>query len=275
MTSSLRTDRPRPVHAATTLALWVTAWQGGADPDSVLAALRDTDFPRGLRTEDEALAARLDIPGPGEAHPALVEALPLWRESGPARLVLPVPGDVHGLAGAPRLLGAALDAGAAVVFPSLDYGLVPMLGHWRAYSAAAVGPEWSLREARRLVHDAVADATAELDRLDVASGDAGARAVVRDEMLRRQVRTPAGMPPVAAELLASAIALDAVLAVARARGTAAVTAGGLAAVDGALAPLAATARHARRSATAAMVREWHGARAGAAQRTLRATGRPD
>lgn len=54
----------------------------------------------------------------------------------------------------------ALDVGAVVVLPEHEVGLIPMDGHWRAYPCSAVHPALPEADARRLVAEALREATA-------------------------------------------------------------------------------------------------------------------
>ena len=57
--------RSGAVRAATTLALWAAAWQGGASPDDVLAAIDGADHRAGVRAATAEIALMTGLPGPG------------------------------------------------------------------------------------------------------------------------------------------------------------------------------------------------------------------
>jgi hypothetical protein len=105
-----------------------------------------------------------------------------------------------------------------------------------------------------LLDTAVGRATRSLTALDVARGSDRAREQVRQVMLDEAVICPPGTPPAASALLATSISLHALLAVANAQDTAAVTSYEMAAVDDVLRPLAIAIRESRRAAVAAAVR---------------------
>lgn len=247
------TNAPHPtaaLRAATALALWAGA---GADPDSTLAALRSLGVDAGVRAATAQAAERSGLPAPGEPAAGTAALLPLLRAGGPARLVIPVPGDLRGLPTAPAgsaLIGDALDAGAAAVFPEAGLALVPLHGQWRAHRYSGDHPALPEREARLLLDEAVRAATAGMLRADVAAGSRD-RAVSLDRAVRDQeLPLPPGMPAGAVSLLAAAMRLHGVLLLARRHGTAAASGHQLGAVDAALAPLQRAAHEARRTAVA-------------------------
>jgi len=242
-----------PLRAATTLALWAAAWQGGASADDVLSALDDSGHRAGVRAASVDLADATGLPGPGWPSAGSSALLPLLREGGPASLLLPYPGDLRGLPIGGELTVAALDAGALVVLPNASIALVPADGQWRAFRCSTRHQALGLAEAHELLDSAVNRATRSLTALDVARGSNSARDQVRQLMLDEAVHNPPGIPPAASALLATSISLHALLAVANSQDTAAVTSYEMAAVDDVLRPLAIAIRESRRAAVAAAV----------------------
>ena len=148
----------------------------------------------------------------------------------------------------------ALDAGAVVVFPELEIGIVPTDGQWRVHQCRGTSETLTLSEANGEIDGAMADATRTLVAVDIARGSEQVREQVRKRMLAEAVEIPPGTPSAASALLAKVISLDALLAVAAGHETAAVTSRELAVVDEALRPLATAVRAGRRAAVATAVR---------------------
>ena len=241
------------LRAATTVALWAAAWQGGASADEVLAAVDDAGHRAGVRAASGEIADVTGLPGPGWPSAGSSSLLPLLRRGGRAELLLPRPGDMRGLPVGGDIAVAALDAGAVVRLPAIDIGLVPSDGQWRAFRCTGEHPAPSLGEAHDLLDVAVGQATMSLTALDVARGSAHARVMVRQMMLAEAVSCPPGTPAGASALLATSISLHALLNVANGQETGAVSSHELAVVDDALRPLAAAVGEARRAAVAAAV----------------------
>jgi hypothetical protein len=241
------------IRAAVTLALWSAAWRSGASADRVLSVLADVGVRAGVRAEDHETAVVSGLPGPGQPSGSSVDLLTLLRRGGGAGLLLPVPGDMRGLPVHGPATAAALASGVAVVLPAAGVSLAPAHGQWRAL---ACGPEHAtlpVREARQLVDGAVAEATDVLVRADVASRRRDPRAAVAEAIAADEVTIPPGTPSAASSLLARATTLAALLSVAATHETAAVTSREMDIVDGALAPLHAAVKEARRTAVAAAV----------------------
>src|SRR6476469_3154279 len=242
------------LRAATTLALWGAAWQGGASADDVLSAIDDSGHRAGVRAASSEIAEATGLPGPGWPSAGSAALLPVLREGGPAELLLPYPGDMRGLPLGGELTVAALDAGAVVVLPNSSIALVPADGQWRVFPCSTRHPALGLGDAHEMLDAAVGRATRSLTALDVARGSDTAREQVRRVMLDEAISSPPGTPSAASALLATSISLHALLAVANSQDTAAVTSYEMAAVDDVLRPLAIAIRESRRSAVAAAVR---------------------
>lgn len=261
------------LRAATTLALWGAAWQGGAAADDVLSAIDDAGHRAGVRAANNEIADTTGLPGPGWPSAGSSALLPVLREGGAAELLLPHPGDMRGLPLGGELTVAALDAGALVVLPAADIALVPSDGQWRAYRCAIRHPALGLGEAHEMLDTAVGRATRLLTALDVARGSDTAREQVRLAMLDEAIDFPPGTPPAASSLLATSISLHALLTVASSQDTAAATSHEMAAVDDVLRPLAIAIRESRRAAVAAAVRVLAVPRNGAGRNAASGSGR--
>lgn len=213
-------DVPRSVR----LAAWgAAALRGQVPVAAAVAAVTGDDEPHSVAGEH------------GRDHPGdlttLLDGLPRVAT---LRAVLPVPGDVLGLAGPAGLNLDALEAGEAVVVEpsgaSRGLGLVPQVSEfgspwepgasvtWQVHPARArrvVG--WgSLAEAESALREALATATAALARLDVARWREDAAdqvAAVRDGALRSDAAPPT-TDPRAVRVLASAARVRAIVALA-------------------------------------------------------------
>jgi hypothetical protein len=206
------------VRRSTRFVGWVRAWRAGLVPyDDVAAEI----------AEDEEHVA--DAPSTWTEVP-LGEILSTFAPLHPdeVQLVLPAPGDPRGLPGPGEFSAAALLAGEAVI--AGRYGLVPEVREhtsgsgdvfetvlWRVFELpqppADPGP--GVGEAEADLNTALAEATAQLARLDVARWRpelAGALATLRrpdsvDDL-------PPGYDARARRLFARAAVLDGVLALA-------------------------------------------------------------
>jgi len=200
---------------------WVRAWRAGLVPYDEVADE--------IAGDEEHLVA--DAPGAWTDLP-LPDALPSFSKLRPdeIRLALPAPGDPRGLPGPGPFAGAALLAGEAVVARGL--GLIPEVRThtsgsgmtfetvlWRVYplseSAGNGHGEPGAAEAETDLATALAEATAALNRLDVARWRpdlAGALAALRRPDGGTDL--PPGFDPRARRLFARASVLDQVLALA-------------------------------------------------------------
>lgn len=238
------------VHAATTLALWAAARRGGRSADDVLAAVDAAGHRAGVRAATAEVALLTGLPGPGAPTGGSMALLPLMVAGGVPGLLLPTAGDLRGLPPGGDITVPALDAGAVVVFPDLEVGVIPTDGHWRVHRCPGSQPALTVREANGEIDGAMADATSSLVAVDIARGSDQVREHVRKRMLAAAVDIPPGTPSGASALLAKVISLEALLAVAAGHETAAVTSRELAVVDDALRPLTTAVRAGRRAAVA-------------------------
>jgi len=242
------------VHAASTLALWAAARVGGRSNDDVLAAVDAAGHRVGVRAASADVAETTGLPGPGSPTAGSMSLLPLMINGGIPDLLLPTAGDLRGLPPRGDIAVPALDAGAVVVFPALEIGVVPADGQWRVHSCRGTHPTLTVSEANGEIDGAMADATKCLIDLDIARGSDQVREQVRRIMLAEAVEIPSGTPSAASALLAKVISLEALLVVAAGHETAAVTSRELAVVDDALRPLKLAVRAGRRAAVAQAAR---------------------
>jgi hypothetical protein len=182
-----------------------------------------------------------------------------------ARLVLPVPGDPVGLPGPGSLAGAALAAGEAALLPNAfepdgprgGWGLVPTVEptvvRWTSYAVpepAVAAQTTALADADRGLAETLREATALLDRLDVASWDdrdADDIAALRSGRLDGDGLAP-GYPERAVSVLVRARRVRTIVRLACRDGGSALTAGEASARLAALEPLDRAARHAEMAA---------------------------
>jgi hypothetical protein len=187
------------------LAAWGTAVLTSAvEPSMAVRAVTGDDEPHEVQAEVE-VAAVLGLPAKG----GLLELLTaLARHGTPALSVaLPAPGDMLGLPGPPEFNASALEAGECVLAiggPGPAIGIVPRVvefgsvyepGAMVSWQGHAVGRRrvtdlGSVAEADRELRTALADATQELARLDIARWreEAAARGMLPPGTPRRCVR---------------------------------------------------------------------------------------
>lgn len=212
------------VRRSTRFVTWVRSWRAGLAPYDEVA--------EEISGEEEHLVA--DAPQEWTEVP-LGNVLPMFARLHPdeIRLVLPVPGDPRGLPGPGPFSGAALVAEEGVV--AGGYGLVPEVRThtsgsgdtfstvaWRMYPlpeppavATAAVPQPGPAEAESDLNAAIAAATAQLTRLDVAQWRpelGGALAALRRPDFAGDL--PPGYDARARRLYARASVLDQVLALA-------------------------------------------------------------
>jgi hypothetical protein len=207
------------VRRTTRFVTWVRTWRAGVVPydEGAAESAVEVDHPAA------------DAPGTWTEVP-LGEILSLFAPLHPdeIRLVLPAPGDPRGLPGPGAFTGAALLAEEAVI--AGRYGLVPEIRRhtsgsgdvfetvlWRVYElpdgCGDAGP--GVAEAEGELNAALAEATAQLARLDVAQWRpelAGALATLRKPDFAGDL--PPGYDARARRLYARATVLDGVLTLA-------------------------------------------------------------
>jgi hypothetical protein len=228
------------------LAAWGSAWlQGAASFDDVL---------------DAVASQSRHVAGPGysptSVHP-VGTALTDWKRAGSnaLRLVLPVPGDVRGLAGPGPFQTTALATGEAVY--GVDFGLTCLAARDTPSSA---GPEviWHRGEVSELPPDPISLSDAEHDLTEAIRDTAslfvrrGAASWLTDiapalsdaRRAGERLDLPSSHPPRAVRLIAQAERLSAVLVVVDADGTGELTATAMQERATALAPLRVAVRRA-------------------------------
>lgn len=189
------------------LALWVTdAWQRGTDPIA---------------------AARRAAPDVDEVQGDL-DRLTLWRELGEGALLvaLPAPGDPRGLpALAPDVQHAAIEAGEAVIAPSLGAVLIPELVEhgpdgiegstltWQAHDATALPTHQvaahGLSDLERQLRLRLLEATTELEEIGGQPFADSAARELADTTLGADWALPAGLPPRALKVIRLASTISA------------------------------------------------------------------
>jgi len=205
---------------STRFVTWVRSWRAGLVPYD--------EVPAEVAGDEEHLVA--DAPDTWTEVP-LREVLRLFAKLHPddIRVVLPVPGDPRGLPGPGAFTGAALLAQEAVI--AGDYGLVPEVRQhtsgsgdvfetvlWRFFELPPTAPRDAgpvLSEAEGELNAALAEATAQLARLDVAQWRpelASALATLRKPDFAGDL--PPGYDARARRLYARATVLDGVLVLA-------------------------------------------------------------
>jgi hypothetical protein len=220
---------------AVRLAIWAAALaRGDADVEAAVRAVQGDDEPHTVTGNDVAPDGDLTVLLRWVGHTA-----------DDVGVVLPEPGHALGLPGPPALNNAALDAGECVLVSMREparvqaCGLVPEVERFGSWLEPGVTVDWvayncprprvvdlgSLSDAERALREAMQQATEALAALDIARWreDAADRiAVVRDGGLGRGV-VPAGHPPRALRVLASAARVRAIVELARQDDGAAVT----------------------------------------------------
>jgi len=278
------------------LSLWANAWLAGkAAPDDVLDALSLWAPTQSVTAYDAVAAGHTGLPWP-DVHDAgtvsllqtLRAAVGRTRSHGTVSVVLPVPGDVRGLAPGTQFERDALAAGEAVIVtnpeePATAIGLVPEFTYgdadagddsaelcalaWMVYSLPGTSaPEhYELSDAEYALRSAVrsaADALGSIGLGSAASDVADPRGLV-EQMLEssRQHRIPEHAPSRALRVLENASHVDAIIAVSV--GFSRLPTGNSSSetqiASDALRPLAAVVRSARIAAISAILRSaWSG-----------------
>jgi hypothetical protein len=241
------------------LSVWANAWLAGkAAPDDVLDALSVWAPKQSVTAYDAVAAGHTGLPWP-DVHDAgtvtLLQTLraavgrPVWTPGGPAQLrgtinmVLPVPGDVRGLAPGTQFERDALAAGEAVIIanpqnPATAVGLVPEFFYedveesahesgvaesgaltWTVYSlpGAPVFDHYELGDAEYALRSAVRSAADTLGAIGLESATADIddpRGLV-EQLLEsaRQHRIPDHAPSRALRVLENAAHVDAIITI--------------------------------------------------------------
>ncbi|MDQ3628628.1 MAG: hypothetical protein M3419_07450 [Actinomycetota bacterium] len=232
------------------LVCWFNAWTvGEATPDDLAALVRGDD-------------AAHDVVGLTDGpEPLLLVAGRLRVGSGGASLSLPVAGDPMGLAGPPELNMAALEAGEAALFPRAGVALVPeVVGAgviWQALPCARAVPVVSVREAERVLREALLGCAERLVALDVATW----RPEISEALSSLRDEQDAPLPPAysrhASRLAVLALRCQAIVDLARENGSAAVTGREALERTQALRALDGAARHALAAACSEVPRRGH------------------
>ncbi|GAA5117567.1 hypothetical protein [Pseudonocardia adelaidensis] len=265
-----------------TFTVWASAWLvGAAAPDDVLDALAPWADAHDVQAADSDTAELSGLPAPGEPVSSLTFLLATLRRAtagrdaaGPARLVLPAPGDVRGLPGPGVFSTAATAAGEGVLFPDTGptvssagvsgLGIVPTtvadgVLRWTVYPVPEPGPPAEfvgLSHAERDLRDQVRQSASVLTSLGVARHRPGVREEIAAALRARPASLwPAGMPPQALRVLQHADEVEAILAAARIdEPGGAISASAATARHDALRPIETAVRVARRAAVAEAVR---------------------
>ncbi|WP_407686352.1 hypothetical protein [Mycobacterium sp. HUMS_1102779] len=238
------------------LSLWANAWLAGkAAPDDVLDALSLWAPKQSVTAYDAVAAGHTGLPWPDVNDAGAVSLLQTLRTAvgrpaggpgdlrGSINVLLPVPGDVRGLAAGTQFQRDALAAGEAIIVagpgaPDSAVGLVPEFGYdgfedaiddaglpesstlsWTAYSLPGApvphhhelgDAEYSLRSAVR----SAADALGTLG-LESASSDVDDPRGLVEQLLEstQQHRIPDHAPSRALRVLENAAHVDAIIAV--------------------------------------------------------------
>ncbi|MCV7399048.1 hypothetical protein H7K24_02640 [Mycobacterium fragae] len=273
-----------------TLSVWANAWLAGkAAPDDVLDALSCWAPMQSVTAYDAVAAGHTGLPWPDVHDTGAVSLLQTLRTAaGPAvagtpsiAVVLPVPGDVPGLAAGTQFEHDALAAGEAVIVtnpddPAVAVGLVPEFGYadgedelatpelcalsWTVYSLpnAPVVDHEELGEAEYALRLAVRSAADALTAIGLGSTGVDIedpRGLV-EQLLdsARQHRLPEHAPSRAVRVLENAAHVDAIVTVSAGLtpiGTQSLSEALIA--SDALRPLAAVVRAARMAALSAIL----------------------
>jgi hypothetical protein len=274
-----------------TFTVWASAWLvGAAAPDDVLDALAPWADAHDVQAADSDTAQLTSLPAPGAPVSSLTFLLAALRRAvagrdsaGPARLVLPAPGDVRGLPGPGVFSTAATTAGEGVLFPDIGpaaglgvsglgmsssgisgFGIVPTtvaegVLRWTVYPVPEAGPPpefVALSQAERDLRDQVRQSASVLTSLGVARHRPGVREEIAAALRARPASLwPAGMPPQALRVLQHADEVEAILAAAKVdEPGGALSSSAATARREALRPIETAVRVARRAAVAEAVR---------------------
>lgn len=256
---------PRP---SATFTVWASAWlAGAAAPDDVLDALGPWALAHDVQAADAETSAGTALPPPGSPVSSLAFLLAALRRAaprGPARLVLPVPGDIRGLPGPGVFSREATSAGEGVLFVDAGLGVVPTtvadgVLRWTVYPVPEAGPPVefvALNQAERELREQVRQSASVLTSLGVARHRPGVREEIAASLRARpESLWPAGMPGQALRVLQHADEMEAILCAARVdEPGGALSASAAGARREALRPIETAVRVARRAAVAEAVR---------------------
>jgi hypothetical protein len=242
------------------LSLWANAWLAGkAAPDDVLDALSLWAPKQSVTAYDAVAAGHTGLPWPDVHDAGTVSLLQTLRAAagrpavsaspgvpgrlrGTINMVLPVPGDVRGLAAGTQFEHDALAAGEAVIITSPDnpataVGLVPEFSYgdlegtddeaglpelcalsWTVYSlpGAPVFDHYELGDAEYTLRSAVRSAADALGSIGLgAAADVDDPRGLVEQLLEsaRQHRIPDHAPSRALRVLENAAHVDAIIAV--------------------------------------------------------------
>jgi hypothetical protein len=228
------------------LAVWSNAWLAGvAAPDDVLDALSAWAPRHSVTAYDSVAASATGLPWPDLTDAGVVSLLPTLRTAaGPASgepafaVVLPVPGDVRGLAAGTQFQADAVAVGEAIVVarpgaqavglvPDFvytddddpDYDPEPSSLSWTVYSLPTAPvpqyidlgqAEYDLRAAVRSAADAMVTLRAELTGADIDDPRGMVEQVLEAGRLHR---APDSAPERALRVLENAAHVDAIITV--------------------------------------------------------------
>ncbi|MDT5145426.1 MAG: hypothetical protein QOC58_71 [Mycobacterium sp.] len=228
------------------LSLWANAWLAGkAAPDDVLDALSLWAPKQSVTAYDAVAAGHTGLPWPDVHHAGTVSLLQTVRAAvgrpaaaGTINVVMPIPGDVRGLAAGTQFERDALAAGEAVIVtnpdnPATAVGLVPEFTYddfdesdlpelcalsWTVYSlpGAPVLHHYQLGDAEYTLRSAVRQAADALGEIGLATAaDVDDPRGLIEQLLEsaRQHRIPDHAPRRALRVLENAAHVDAIIAV--------------------------------------------------------------
>lgn len=272
------------------LSVWTNAWLAGrAAPDDVLDALSAWAPKHSVNAYDAIAAGRTGLPWPDVYDGGPMALLQTVRTAAGPRsaglpaigVLMPVPGDVRGLAPGTQFQQDALAVGEAVVVSSPDgqgIGMVPVFEcgddfdddgvgiddptdvtlSWSVYSVPVVPPveQMDLGEAEYSLRSAIRTATEALGNLQLAdTGGADPRALVEEVVQAGSLHgVPDHAPSRAVRVLATAAHVDAIITVSAGPVPISTNSASEAHIaDSALRPLAAVVRSARAAAVSAIL----------------------
>jgi hypothetical protein len=274
-----------------TLSVWANAWlAGSAAPDDVLDALSRWAPRQSVAAYDAVAAGHAGLPWPDVDDAGTLTLLPTLRSAAGSRssrepaisIVLPVPGDVRGLAPGTQFERDALAAGEAVIVAGehgTAVGLVPEFMYeepesgepdtaleicalsWTVYSlpGAPVSPPLDLGEAEYTLRAAVRSAAETLGtmRAGYYGNDVPDPRGLVEQVLEtdRQHSAPDDAPSRALRVLENAAHVDAIMTVSSGLMPIGTHSSEAQIANEALRPLSAVVRSARMAAVTAILHE--------------------